>query len=86
MRYSVLLHPDVEKYLDALSKRERRRCYNGLKKLADDPHKARSGCDIRRMRGRRTFYRLRVGNNRFLYIIKDNEVLVEEAFRRGREY
>ena len=86
MRYSVFLHPDVEKYLDSLSQRERKRCYKGLKKLAEDPHRARSGCDIQKMRGKKTFYRLRVGNNRLLYVVKDNEVLVEEAFRRGREY
>ena len=86
MSHEVLLHPDVERYLDSLSKTERKRCYNGLKKLMDDPLKSRSGCDIRKMIGRKPHYRLRVGDHRFLYVIQEDEGLVEEAFRRGKEY
>ncbi|MFQ6127385.1 MAG: type II toxin-antitoxin system RelE/ParE family toxin [Thermoplasmata archaeon] len=86
MSYSVFLHPDVEKYLDSLPKGERKRCYESLKRLSDDPYKTRSGCDIKKMRGKKPFYRLRLGNNRFLYVIKDDQVLVEEAFRRRRGY
>jgi len=86
MNYSIFLHPDVEEYLDSLSQSERKRCFTSLKKLADDPHKTRSGCDIKKMRGKKSYYRLRIGNHRFLYVIIDNEVLVEEAFKRGKEY
>ncbi|UCF07444.1 MAG: type II toxin-antitoxin system RelE/ParE family toxin [Thermoplasmata archaeon] len=86
MRYSVFLHPDVVNYLDSLSQSERKKCYKGLIKLAEDPYKARSGCNIKKMKGRKTFYRLRVGNNRFLYVVSDNEIFVEEAFKRGRDY
>jgi len=86
MSHSVFLHPDVEGYLDSLSQSERKRCYTSLKKLADDPSKTSSGCDIKKMRGKKQYYRLRVGNNRFLYVIIGNEVLVEEAFKRGKEY
>ncbi|RLG01367.1 type II toxin-antitoxin system RelE/ParE family toxin, partial [Thermococci archaeon] len=31
-------------------------------------------------------YRLRVGNHRFLYVIKENDLLIEEAFRREKGY
>ncbi len=86
MSYSVFLHPDVEEYLDSLSQSERKRCYISLKKLALDPYKTRSGCDIKKMKGKKVYYRLRVGNNRFLYVISGNEVFVEEAFKRGKEY
>lgn len=86
MSYSVFLHPDVEKYLDSLSQSERKRCYISLKKLVEDPYKTRSGCDIKKMMGTKPYYRLRVGNSRFLYVISGNEVLVEEAFKRGRGY
>jgi len=86
MSYSVLLHPDIEKYLDSLSQKEKERCYIGLKKLVEDPYKPRSGCDIKKMRGKKLYYRLRVGSSRFLYIISGDEVLVEEAFKRGRGY
>jgi len=86
MSYSVFLHPDVEKYLDSLSEGEKKRCYNALKKLSEDPYKSRSGCDIKKMTGREPFYRLRVGDHRFLYVIKKQEVLVEEAFKREKGY
>ena len=86
MNHSVFLHPDVEEYLDSLSQSERKRCYTGLKKLAIDPFKNRSGCDIKKMKGKKSYYRLRIGNNRVLYVIIGNEVLVEEAFKRGKEY
>jgi len=86
MNYSVFLHPDVEEYLDSLSENERRRCYQTLKKLSENPFKARSGCDIKKMAGEKPFYRLRIGNHRFLYVIKGREVFIEEAFKRERGY
>ena len=86
MSFSVFLHPDVEKYLDSLEDNERKRCYETLKNLSDDPFKPRSGCDIKKMSGEEIFYRLRVGNHRFLYVVKEDEVLVEEAFKREKGY
>ena len=86
MNYAVLLHPNVVKYVDQLSEDERKRCYIGLKKLPNDPYNPRPGCDIKKMSGKKDFYRLRVGSHRFLYVIKENEVLVEEGFKRERDY
>ncbi len=86
MSYSVFLHPDVRKYLDSLPESERKRCYQTLKRLSKGPFKPRSGCDIKKIAGKEPFYRLRVGNHRFLYVVKDREVLVEEAFKRERGY
>jgi mRNA-degrading endonuclease RelE of RelBE toxin-antitoxin system len=52
----------------------------------DDPYKPPSKCDIKKLSSNNSFYRLRVGNNRFLYImiIKQNEAYIEEAFNRKR--
>lgn len=87
MSYSVFLHPDVIKYLDFLEDRERRRCYDSLKRLEEDPYAPHSGCDIKKLVGKKkTAYRLRIEDHRFLYVIKNKEVFVEEAFRRGRGY
>ncbi len=86
MSFSVFLHPDVENYLDSLHEKERKRCYDVLKKLSEEPFKPRSGCDIKKMSGRKDFYRLRVGNHRFMYVVKDDQVLVEEAFKREKGY
>ena len=87
MSYSVFLHSDVTKYLDSLEDTERRRCYDSLKRLEEDPYIHRSGCAIKKLMGKRkTAYRLRIGDHRFLYVIKSKEVFVEEAFRRGKGY
>jgi len=87
MNYSVFLHPDVIKYLDFLEDRERRGCYDSLKRSEEDPYTHRSGCDIKKLVGKKkTAYRLRIGDHRFLYVIKNKEVFVEEAFRRGGGY
>lgn len=87
MSYLIFLHPDVIKYLDSLEDRERRRCYDTLKRLEEDPYIHRSGCNIKKLLGKKkTAYRLRIGDHRFLYVIKDTEVFVEVAFRRGKGY
>ena len=86
MNFSVQLHPDVIKYLDSLSGKERKRCYVSLKKLSEDPYRSRSGCDIKKISGKEEFYRLRVGGHRFLYVVQENEVLIEEAFKREKDY
>ena len=65
MSFTVLLHPDVEKYLDSIPDGERKRCYEKLKELAGDPFKRRAGSDIKKMVARHPFYRLRVGDHRF---------------------
>ena len=87
MTYSVLLHPDVIKYLDSLEDRERKKCYETLKHLGENPYTSRPGCDIKKLMGKRkTVYRLRIGDHRFIYIIKNDKIFVEDAFRRGRGY
>ena len=75
------------KYLDSLQPKERKRCYGSLKLLEKDPYTSRSNCDIKKIRGReKVAYRLRVGDYRFLYIIKGKEVFVKKGFMRGRGY
>lgn len=86
MNFSVSLHPDVVKYLVSISDSDRKRCYLHLKKLSDDPFKSRSGCDISKITGKMDYFRLRVGNHRFLYIIMRNEILIEEGFKREKGY
>jgi len=86
MNYAVFLHPFVVRYLDNLSKSERRKCYRSLKELSHDPRKPRAGCDIKKMSNKEDFYRLRTGGHRFLYVIKENEVFVEEGFKREKGY
>lgn len=81
MSYNVLLHRQVEKYLDRLSDDEEARCRKSLKHLSEGPHRARSGADITPWKGEEEFdYRLRVGRHRFGYKIREDEVLVTGAW------
>jgi len=85
--FSVLIHPDVAKFLDKLSEDERRRCVEALRRLKEDPFKPRPGVDIKRLKGRdRSMYRLRVGDFRFEYFVEGNTAYVVDAFRRERGY
>ncbi len=85
--FSVLIHPDVAKFLDKLSKEDRRRCVEALRRLKEDPFTPRPGADIKKLKGRdKTMYRLRVGDFRFEYFVEGNTVYVVEAFRRSKGY
>ena len=85
--FSVLIHPDVAKFLDGLSEKDRSRCVEALRRLKEDPFTPRSGVDIKKLKGRdKTLYRLRVGDFRFEYFVEGDTVYVVEAFRRGRGY
>lgn len=85
--FSVLIHPDVAKFLDKLSEEDRRRCVKALRKLKEDPFTPRPSADIKKLKGRdKTMYRLKVGDFRFEYFVEENTVYVVEAFRRGRGY
>ena len=41
---------------------------------------------ILKLSGKKDSYRLRAGSHRFLYVIRENEVLVEEGFKREKGY
>lgn len=85
--FSVLIHPDVAKFLDKLPEKERKRCVNALRMLREDPFSSRSSADIKKLKGRdKTLYRLRVGDYRFEYFVEENTVYVIDAFRRERGY
>jgi len=45
--FSVLLHPDVVKFLDNLTKKEREKCVEALCMLKEDPFTPRPKADIK---------------------------------------
>ncbi len=61
MAYEVRLHPKVVEFLDSLLRSERERCKEALNALKENPFEARSGADIKKLKGKlHTLYRLRV--------------------------
>ncbi len=83
----VKIHPRVRGYLQELPEKERGKIKRRLRDLGSDPYKARSGLDIKKLRGKKhDMYRLRVGEHRFEYFVEEKTVWIDEAFRRGRGY
>lgn len=81
----VRVHPDVSKYLDQSGEKDRLR--GALSRLGEDPYTARSGADVKKLKGKHhDLYRLRVGNHRFEYFVENDVVWVQSAFSRGRGY
>jgi mRNA-degrading endonuclease RelE of RelBE toxin-antitoxin system len=84
--FQIQLHPTVVHFLDRLSTKERKKCIEALKLLGKDPFKSRTRCDIKKLKGKRSLYRLRVGKNRFEYFVKEDCIWVVSGFQRGRGY
>ncbi len=81
MAYEVRLHPNVAGFLDSLPDKERKRCVESLSSLESDPFRARSGTDIKKLKGKlHDLYRLRVGDLRFEYFIESNYCMGRKGF------
>ena len=81
----VMIHPQVQRYLDDSGAKER--FIKHLEKLVDDPNNSRSGVDIKKLKGKKhDMYRLRVGDHRFEYFVDEGKVWIDNAFTRGRGY
>lgn len=75
-------------FLRALEARRRDRVLAHIEELEADPFRPRPRADIKNG-GRHhgvTFYRLRVGDFRVVYVVEERQVKVTEIFRRGRGY
>jgi mRNA interferase RelE/StbE len=87
MTYRVFVSRTFQKQFHSLEKRLQRRIRSALATLEDDPYRARSGTDIKKLSGTTpSKYRLRVGEYRVVYTIDNNVVKVIELFKRGRGY
>ena len=68
--------------------RQRERLRIRLEELEVDPFRPRPKADIKNCGKHHgvTFYRLRIGDFRAVYVVNRDEVRVTEIFRRGRGY
>jgi len=71
-----------------LDARQRERLRIRLEELEVDPFRRRPKADIKNCGKHHgvTFYRLRIGDFRAVYVVNRDEVRVTEIFRRGRGY
>jgi mRNA interferase RelE/StbE len=84
MAYEVILRPGAQKALDKMSPELRARILVGIHALHHDPRP--TGC--KKLIGKRSYYRIRVGDYRVIYTIDDGilRVLVVEVGHRGGIY
>ena len=86
MSYRVILEPRAQKQLDALDARTAARIAGALRRVAANPHAAPS---VKALKG--GGFRLRVGDWRVLYALRDDLLVVlvarvahrREVYRRG---
>ena len=79
--YKVIIKKRAKKFIDKLPRKEKIRVVSAIEKL---PY----GEDIKRLQGYDELMRLRVGNYRIIYTVKNNEliVVVIDAGNRGEIY
>ena len=83
-KYTIQIDKDVEKVLRRQGRTTKERLVKAILVLADDPHPSNS----RKLEGYQDLYRLRVGDWRIIYQIKDDQllILVLEVGSRGEVY
>jgi mRNA interferase RelE/StbE len=72
MRYRIVIPKPAQKQLDSITKIERDRLIVTLRSLADDPRPN----GVKKLKGYDNTYRVRVGDYRIIYEIKDRELIV----------
>lgn len=87
MNYRLLLHKSVIKFIEKRPAKQRQELKDRLEMLKANPY-GNAQLDIKPMQGYADLYRLRVGQYRFLYQVKQNEliVFVMKAGNRGDVY
>ena len=72
MRYTVRLDRSPQKFLDVLHGDIYTRIISALHALADDPRPH----GVKKLKGYRDYWRIRVGDYRIIYAIQDDRLLV----------
>jgi len=87
MSYRLLLHKSVTKFLERCPTKQRQDIKQKLELLKQNPY-ANTQLDIKSMQGYESLYRLRIGQYRLVYQIKQDEliVFVLKAGNRGDIY
>lgn len=85
--FEIIVSKTFQKQFHSLSQDDQKRISQGLPVLAEDPFTPRSGADIKfLLQTVPKKYRLRIGELRIIYSIRDEKILIIEVFRRGKGY
>jgi len=74
MSYRLLLHKNVTKFLNKCPAKQRAGLIEKLEKLKQDP--VNTELDIKVLQGCRDVYRLRIGQVRLIYQVRNNELVI----------
>ena len=83
MTLKVFLEKKVRRQLDELSKELEQRIITTLKELEKG---FSASIDIKKLKGTKNHYRIRVGNYRILFVLEFNTVYVYDVSHRGQAY
>jgi mRNA interferase RelE/StbE len=72
MKYTVVVPKPVQKQLENLIQTERAKVISVLKQIAEDPRPN----GVKKLKGYEKTYRVRVGDYRIIYEVKDRELIV----------
>ncbi len=72
MTYRIIIPKLVQKQLDDLSQKQRKRLISAIRLLADEPRPS----GVKKLKGYDKTYRIRVGDYRVIYNIEDQEKLI----------
>ncbi len=75
MNYRLLLHKSVTKFLAKCPTKQQQEIKEKLECLKQNPYN-HSQLDIKIMQGYKDLYRLRIGQYRLIYQIKDDELIL----------
>ena len=81
LMYRIVLKKRAKKFLDGLTDKERRRIISAIRLLPD-------GEDIKKLKGYSDLFRLRIGDYRVIYTVKNGQcvILVMDIGNRGQIY
>lgn len=87
MKYSILIHPRVAKKIKELPKAHKARFAELLDTLSQNPIPFKR-FDVKKLKGQKDRYRIRLGDFRVIYEVDKGEklILILKIERRGRIY
>ncbi|MCK5562303.1 MAG: type II toxin-antitoxin system RelE/ParE family toxin [Thermoplasmata archaeon] len=86
-KFRVFISETARRQLNSLHPDMRKQIKKKLRKLEEDPYRARAKVDIKKLKGpNKDYFRLRIGNYRAIYVIDGNKVKIAKILPRSKAY
>ena len=85
--YKIFVSKTFQKQFHKMDKNLQERVKTAIQKLKENPYKSKARADIKPLIGTKPLkYRIRVGEYRIIYIIKNKTIKIIEIIKRGKGY